>query len=291
MITKPLLAETCEDRSALKFPVYATNKIDGIRCLIINGVPVSRNFKPIPNKFIQSCLTGLPSGLDGELLVGNTFQECTSGVMSEDGEPDFRYCVFDYVKDDLNKPYLDRIRDLEQLVDDGVLKSHFTTLIPVKVSSLEELEKFEAHALATGHEGVMVRSGNGRYKCGRSSVKEGILLKIKQFVDSEAVIVGVEELMHNNNVATKDAFGRTERSSHKANLAPAGTLGALLVKDTKSGVDFKIGTGFDAVTRLALWNDKDNLVGKIVKYKSFPVGVKEAPRFPVFLGFRHPNDM
>jgi DNA ligase-1 len=33
------------------------------------------------------------------------------------------------------------------------------------------------------------------------------------------------------------------------------------------------------------------LAGKIAKYKHFEVGVKEAPRFPVFLGFRNPLDM
>ena len=58
------------------------------------------------------------------------------------------------------------------------------------------------------------------------------------------------------------------------------------------GTDYdKIGTGFDAADRDDLWAEQDKLMGRIVKYKSFPVGVKDAPRHPVWLGFRHPDDM
>ena len=70
---KPMLAETCEDadRAALPFPLYATPKIDGLRCLVIDGVATSRSLKPIPNRFVQSVLgTHLLDGLDGELVVG-----------------------------------------------------------------------------------------------------------------------------------------------------------------------------------------------------------------------------
>ena len=38
-----------------------------------------------------------------------------------------------------------------------------------------------------------------------------------------------------------------------------------------------------------LWNN--NPIGKIIKYKYFPVGQKDKPRFPIFLSFRHPNDI
>lgn len=31
--------------------------------------------------------------------------------------------------------------------------------------------------------------------------------------------------------------------------------------------------------------------GRIVKYKHFPVGAKEAPRHPVYLGLRDPPDL
>ncbi len=42
---KPMLSHTIEDTSKIKFPVLVSQKLDGIRCLIINGVAVSRNSK------------------------------------------------------------------------------------------------------------------------------------------------------------------------------------------------------------------------------------------------------
>jgi DNA ligase-1 len=138
---------------------------------------------------------------------------------------------------------------------------------------------------------VFRRAPNGPYKFGRSSTNEGTLLKLKRFEDSEAEIIGVEELLSNQNDANKNALGHTERSSHKANMVPMGTMGCLNVRDLKSKVEFSIGTGFDADTRAEFWKTRKTVIGKIVKYKYFASGSKDKPRFPVFLGFRDKRDM
>ena len=102
---KPMLCATVTDISKLRYPYLASPKLDGIRCLIHNGTAVSRNLKPIRNKYIASCLKGLPP-LDGELIVGDPtapdcFNRTSSGVMSADGEPDFKYYVFDRIGTDM----------------------------------------------------------------------------------------------------------------------------------------------------------------------------------------------
>ena len=52
---KPLLS--CDiDLEDVNFPVYVSKKLDGIRCLVIDGVAYSRSLKPIRNKFIQSII-------------------------------------------------------------------------------------------------------------------------------------------------------------------------------------------------------------------------------------------
>jgi DNA ligase-1 len=99
-------------------------------------------------------------------------------------------------------------------------------------------------------------------------------------------VLGFEEQMRNDNEAKKDALGRTERSSHKENRHGKGTLGALKVRDLATGVRFDIGTGFTDAERQAIWDNQDEWFGAEVKYKSQPVGVKDKPRFPVFLGRR-----
>jgi DNA ligase-1 len=295
VITKPMLAADLKGEwTKLAFPQYGTTKLDGIRCLKVEGYGVvSRTFKKIANAYIREVLDLiLPFGADGEILSGATFQECTHAVMSYDGTPEFKYHMFDLVTE-LDTPYLTRIENLkkwyETLTDKQ--KQVISLVLPTELKNQAEVEAFEQSCLDQGFEGVILRSGNSPYKCGRSTLRENYLTKVKRFEDSEAEIIDCEELMNNNNVATKDNFGRSERSSHKANLSGAGILGTLVVKDCKSGLTFRVGTGFDAAQRTAYWNDRVNLVGKIVKYKFFSVGVKELPRHPVFLGFRSLDDM
>ena len=284
---KPMLAGKLSSLDKLFFPCYCTPKLDGIRCLILNGVAVSRNLKPIRNKYIQERLKGLPDGLDGELMLNSTknFNEVSSAVMSEAGEPDFYYAVFDCISDE---PYLKRVGSQAEL-----LKIHpFTFLIrPRMVRNLEEFEAFEKEVLNLGYEGVMIRRGDGIYKFGRSTENEGGLLKWKRFTDSEAEVIGYLEQMQNNNPEEVDNLGHTKRSSHKGNMIPKDTLGALVVRDLKTGIEFNIGTGYTNGSRDKLWAEKGKLIGRIVKYKYQDVGVKEAPRFPVFLGFRDKDDM
>lgn len=66
-------------------------------------------------------------------------------------------------------------------------------------------------------------------------------------------------------------------------------LGALVCA-LPGGIKFSIGSGFTQEEREAFWAIRDKLPGRLVKYKYFPVGVKDRPRFPVYLGWRDPID-
>jgi DNA ligase-1 len=67
-------------------------------------------------------------------------------------------------------------------------------------------------------------------------------------------------------------------------------MGALIVRDLKTKVEFNIGTGFTANDRIDWWHWATTQTPAspkpIIKYKFFPVGVKDKPRHPVFLGVR-----
>lgn len=92
------------------------------------------------------------------------------------------------------------------------------------VPSLEKLNEVNDGFIKEGYEGTILRSPSGLYKYGRSTVKEAYLLKMKIFQDEEFEVVGFIEMNHNRNEATKDALGNTERSSHRENMIPSGTL-------------------------------------------------------------------
>jgi len=293
-ITKPILAATFDnDWEALRWPQYGTKKIDGVRSCHLKGKGlVSRTFKKIPNINIRTTLESfLPDGADGELVCGN-FQETTHRVMSRDETSDgWKYCMFDLAPD-ITIPYLTRIENMkvwyETLTSEQ--KNLVELVLPTKLNDRCDVEKFETNCLSTGYEGVILRI-NGEYKCGRATLKQQLLTKIKRFMDSEALVLDIEELTINNNEATKDAFGRSERSSHKANLAPGGMLGTLCVKDITSNIEFRIGSGFSEDQRKYFWKHPEEIKNKIVKYKFFPTGCKDKPRHPIYLGVRDINDM
>lgn len=290
---KPMLAASMTDASKLKYPSLISPKLDGIRCIIKEGAALSRSLKPIPNKYVQSLFgRWCYDGLDGELIVGSPtsktcYRDTNSGVMSVDGEPNVTFHVFDCWSDP-ELQFKDRLKLAGDLVE---AQPGMTMVEHHPIRDYDELLHHEERWLAMGYEGAMLRRPEGLYKHGRATEKSQDLLKVKRFTDSEAIIVGMEELMHNGNEATTDELGRTKRSSHQENKSGRGMMGALVVKDVQSGVEFNIGTGFTEKERLTFWLNKTFYKGKIVKYKSFAVGVKDLPRFPVFLGMRDIMDM
>jgi DNA ligase-1 len=299
MTFKPLLAATLDlndDIDRVTFPVLCSPKLDGVRAIIRGGVVMSRSMKPIRNRHVQK-LFGRPEleGLDGELIVGNPtdpnlMQQTTSGVMSADGEPDVRFYVFDKV--DAKGGFAERLQQARNIVTDLESRIPLVMVPHDKASSAADIAILESAFVEQGYEGMMVRSVDGPYKQGRSTLREGTLLKVKRFTDGEAVVIGFEELETNLNEAFKDELGHTKRSSSKEGKVGAGKLGNFLVRELKTGVEFSIGSGLDMALRERLWAEQDTLVDRIVKYKSFQVaGVKEAPRFPIFIGFRDPSDM
>lgn len=307
---KPMLACEAKNPEKIAFPVMTSVKLDGVRATVQNGVVLSRSLKPIPNKHVQD-LFGREEfeGMDGELIVGpandpHVYNSTVSGVMSYDGEPEVCFVAFDLISD---KPFVERLesldariemimekraaemgRDREELEDWEV---EFHTIGYCRANNLEDLLRQEELALKQGYEGLMIRAFDGEYKHGRSTEKQGYLMKLKQFKDIEAEIVGYKELMHNENEAKINELGYTERSTKKEGKVPAGVLGAFVCKAEGYAETFDVGTGFNAEQRKRFWEIRDSLIGNLAKIKIQPSGELNKPRFPVFLGFRDRRDL
>lgn len=311
-----------EDLSLLRYPLIASEKIDGWRCLVApidwarrtipcdpkhqhyfdaaqHCIALSASNKPISNYYVQ-CQLDRPElgGCDGELIASAAFNETSSAFATQGGEPAFAYHIFDRF-DRPNDPFEMRLQQLELLHLPSVSNVEFFKHPQHKVHSLQMLDELVGLLLDEGAEGAIVRDPAGLYKYGRATVRQQWMLKIKQFHDAEAVVIGYEEFMHNENEPEVSQLGLTRRSHHQAGKVPGGKLGALVCMpldkyDSVCGCDypgaaayiFKIGTGFDDATRQLLWAQREANCGRIVKYKSMSHGVLEAPRHPVFLGFR-----
>jgi DNA ligase-1 len=206
------------------------------------------------------------------------------------------YWVFDhYAHPQANYQY--RYSRLEEALGQLKIKHsygnfHIVRLPQVYIPNEAVLQAYEEACLSHGFEGVIVRKPDSPYKFGRSSVRQLYLGKIKRFKDDEARIIDFDEQLENANPATVDARGETERSHHQANMIPKNTLGKLICEHPKFGtISIGTGRGLTHSLRQEIWDNRDAYLGKMIKFKYFPIGMKYKPRLPIFLGFRDENDL
>jgi len=340
------------------------NKLDGIRvqCFFIMDKEknaslyvVSREFKLIPNTFIRAAIEnmlfvyfreGLMNGIDklnteaddfacvfidGEILTYNEhnkiddFNVLQSKVMSKDGTPLFKVCVFDmltrnyltifdhvsfneydetvkvHLEDNeectrYSSPYISRLASLKRHVyrisrDTGINQLLFTPVMET-INEEEydgyqktEIDKFHQKMLEMGFEGVIIRNPYAAYHSGRATKTHNEILKDKQTETIDAIILEILPLQKNENDAVDNGTGSLKRSSKNSNKVTQLTAGSLFVQDSK-GRKFHVGSGFDDITRLTFWENRDKLIGKVIEVKYMSFGMKNPPRNPVFVRLR-----
>lgn len=304
----PMLASDAGDEPQT-MPRLASGKIDGFRGVCYSGSIFTRSAKPISNDFVRGHIEAVNKyisldGLDGELIVGDptdpkVFQGTSGALRRKDGEPDFTFCVFD----DFSNPELPfssrlneaavRVESANKLSLMNGLQARFVLVEHVLINTHDAMDQYEKEQLELGYEGIMTRAVDGGYKFGRSTLKEGLLLKVKRFTHSEARIVGFEELMHNDNEAFTNELGKTSRSDHAENKRPSGMIGAYVCEsDEFPGVTFNVSCGSmtheEKRQRLQSF-DQDK--SEIVRFKWLKHGTKDRPRHALFDGFRAPEDV
>jgi len=290
---KPMLSATLLAPETLQFPLIVSPKLDGLRCVIRGGIALSRNLKPFRNEHVQRVLKGLPDGLDGELIVGppntgHVLNRTQSGIMSTHGEPDFTYWVFDNYA--CEHGFVNRLRSLGRIEES--IREKFEVVDHTRVETLEGFFELEEEFLKDGYEGIMLRDIQGEYKHGRSTLNEGGLMKYKRFQDGEALVLEVAEGVHNENELTYDALGRAKRSHHQANKIGSKRVGTIIGKNILTGETMQISPGrMTQDQRIHYWEHKNEILGKMVKFKSFEYGKLNNSRFVTFQAFRDEADL
>lgn len=290
----------------LKFPLDLSIKYDGIRLLEYGGQMVTRSLKPLRNAHVAAQTKLLIEaaqdhglrGLDGEITVGppnhpNVMQHTTSGVMSRAGAPEFEFYAFDSYQH-ASKPFEERAAKVAEFC--YAMGNQFPWLKFVenhRVHSLEEMLAYEEEKVALGYEGIMGRKPQAHYKMGRSTMREGILVALKRFVDDEALILEYREELENTNEATENALGHTERSSHQENLVPKGRMGTMLAQSLEFEKTFWLGggRGITHALRQDIWDNPERYQWRLATYVYQHVGVKERPRLPRFKAWRSWRDL
>lgn len=303
------------DLSTIKYPIYASTKLDGIRCIFHPTLGmVSRSLKPIPSmslnqkfKFLLQYAMQYNVILDGELYSeGMSFQEITRAVMTEDifdskklkeyekeGRDAFTYAeclidkikffVFDVLNDDLKQPFANRIIHFstmhQKLSPTWVDDIQVVTQIIVN-NQQEVLELFEEN-LQKGYEGLILKNPNGKYKFGRGTLKEGLCYKVKPFIEKSGIIKGFVQstIVDENAEKTINELGRSVTSKKKDDRILIEKCSAFVID--YNGQDLKVTIAATDAEKEEIWKNQSEYIGKEVCYKSMEVGAKDLPRHPV----------
>jgi DNA ligase-1 len=189
--------------------------------------------------------------------------------------------IFDLRGSDL--PYIERLQILKDRID-SINNPNITLVEWTIVHNEEELLQLEETYLDQGYEGVVIRTITGGYKNGRIGKTNPIATRIKRFIEEEAVVIRLIEANENQNEKQTNELGHSFRSSHQENMVGKNSLGTLICKDIKTGQEIKVGPGnLNHKERDFLWNNQEQIIGEVIKYKSFPKGKKDKPRFPTFV--------
>jgi DNA ligase-1 len=267
-------------------------KLDGVRVLtivhpdgrvdqfsrngkeLVNFPHVKAQFAAVAKQFTEAMV------FDGEIM-SSSFQDLMrqvhrkSDVQSSDAE----LYLFDWMPlsefeaGKSKKPQQQRSAELEAWFEDKM----FLQLVNVKVVKQElvdldsaagakRFKEINTKAIDGGYEGIMIKDPKAYYETKRSVA----WLKLKPFIEVSLAVVGFEEGTGKN----------------------IGKLGALICEGTDDGkfIHVNVGGGYSDDQRDTYWQDRQDLLGKIVEVRADAVTQNQdgsySLRFPRFRSFR-----
>lgn len=260
-----------------------SKKLNGNRGSFYHNKLISRQGKEFTGmQHIISDLNQLGVGwfYDGELIRkniddlsdGENFRIGT-GIINSDAESkiDIKFVIFDYfpeselIEGHSNEKYKVRreiLNGLRKTIEEKGLKNIEVVPMVYEGTDQSKIMKWLDYAVEQGWEGLMLNK-DATYKCKRTTD----LIKIKRFYTMDLPVIEVLE-----------GDGRLK-----------GTLGSLVVKYKNNTVN--VGSGFDDETRAKFWEDRNDLIGRVVeiKYKEISKDKKtglESLQFPIYVTLR-----
>lgn len=269
-LPKPMLAKATDDKTVIPFPVHVQPKLDGHRCLALKRdgqvVMYSRQGKPINLPHIAEFLRTLLAEnehIDGELYChGKTLQEISSLVKKPRPEStSLRLVAYDLIQDACYSVRHGNLaaKFLPTTVDAPVV------LLGTRIVDNElELNQLHSANLADGYEGTMIRTHGVPYEDGKRSSS---LLKKKDFQDAEFKVVDIVQ-------------GKPRHTDN-------GVLQVgIYVCETDAGKRFQVTAEGDMHRKNEVWEQRAELLGKMLTVKFFNWTPDRVPFLPVALRIR-----
>lgn len=267
--TKPMLAHKYkESKHRLTWPVYVQPKLDGFRML--KEGDGSRAYTRGGKEHVSACVKHLmwDTGdymVDGELILpGNQKLQLTAQAAKKyrpGVSEQLQYFVYDVVIPNL--PFSKRLAILRGLTLTGHAPKNVVLVPTIRVDNEEQMFDQHSKFVSAGYEGTIVRTDDTGYEIGQRSHS---LLKYKDFQDEEFEIVDVVE--------GKGSF----------------TGKAILVCETKKGVQFNATPEGTMEYRADLWKNRKKIIGKFYTVRFAYYSEEGKPVFPIGVDFREKGE-
>lgn len=268
-------------KSVVEKGVFVSPKYDGYRCLMIfDGQEVNlysrngSNYENFPelHKSLSEALIGKaePVVLDGEIMSDDFQSMQKSAFASVRGTTvgDMVYHVFgiipysEWVADDFQMNTRQRLAYLEEDYARHFCETPNVVIVNhIYTEDWEEILTLEAKYLEQGLEGAMALPADMPYYKGR---KTNALMKFKTFHSEDCVIDSFEE-----------GTGKFQ-----------GMLGAVKVLQEDGTTICGVGSGFTDADRQYIWNNQDQVKGRIIEVRYQEKTDDGVMRFPTFVRFR-----
>lgn len=285
----PMLAHRFDEQGhKIVYPAFAQPKLDGHRCIAVikdgKATLWSRTRKPI---------TGLPHiiatlekwaefegivelTLDGELYnhaYKDNFEDLTSFIRNPEpklGHEAVQYHIYDVAAEKLEQHH--RVEELRCFFARNRFKDTLVFVETITAADEDELMlAFERFQLQ-GYEGLMVRNAAGQYVGTRSAD----LQKVKEAVDAEFMVVGVEE-------------GRGKLAGHAIFVCVTSEMDVVINKKTyhiPAGKEFRAKMKGETAKLKQYFENPKLAIGRMMTVEFRGVTNKtKVPRFPVALRF------
>jgi hypothetical protein len=266
---KPMLAKNYRDfKTRISYPLYIQPKLNGIRALCHSGKFQSRDEHFWNPAVLAHLLPGcnFPSDIifDGELYVhGWSLQQINSAISVNRIQPSERsplveYHIFDCIPlRDLHLPFSERVKLLTWWYSYACENEKVKMVSTHRVTDDAGANSWYSHFKANEYEGLMYRV-DAPYgiesQCGNKENRWDVLLKRKEFVDWEGMIVDTEE----------------------SSINP-GTVGSLVMQ-FDNGQEFRAGSGLTHDQKTRFFGDPP--IGKRVRIEYLMLSDNGTPLNP-----------
>ncbi len=303
----------------INFPKLCSTKLDGIRVVFKDDEMLSRSLKQIQStqlqekfKHILDIASNNRLYFDGELYAhGRSFQEITKAVMSQDiysktsikrimkeqdcteieahawaGKliDDIKFHVFDcYFPEYPMYTFDRRMQTIEHLL----LDNNNTIIVhQVPVESWADVQGRFKVALDEGYEGLMLKDINSVYKCGRTTLKENTMFKVKPYVTVDMKVTGFVQATEVREGAEKkvNELGRSVTSKKKGDRVLVNMASGVTVD--WEGQELIVNLSLTHEERKEVWENQARYLGKYIEFKYLDVGMKDLPRHPNSIRWR-----